>query len=229
MTDQSKNVPAIHTEVDEGDYGNLIENPPKVKFTADYKWERGGELISPQREFFVVEILRATQRWVDGLPAEGSRVLAPGEPWPNVEELNAKAPQSDWRDYFGNKVGPWQNSRVVYLMDPKTLEVITFPTPTAGGAIAVRELKKGLERARLMRGPDVYPLVTLGDVDFPTKKGGRKRRPAFKVLNYLSLGPEKPVPAQIGHTNAEPERPAKRTTPKPRQASAEFDDEIPWA
>ena len=107
---------------DDEDYGNtLIENPPKVKFGADYTWTRGGEPIPPTREFFVVEIVRVTQRWIDGLPAEGSRVLEPGERWPDIDELNEKAPRSEWRDYFGNKVGPWQNSRVVYLMDPKTL------------------------------------------------------------------------------------------------------------
>jgi hypothetical protein len=231
------------SDVDDEGFGGLIENPPKVKFTNEATWMRGEEVISPDREFFVIGILRVVQRWINQLPAEGSRVLEPDEPWPDVEKLNKAAPPEEWRDYFGKRVGPWQKSYVVYLLDPRSTEVFTYPTSTGGGITAVRQLRKSIARARQIRGPDVYPLVTLSNIYGSNNFGGR-RYPRFIFKDCRPLS-EKSAPAQIEHHDDHGEHDDRRhdrvegvklkstdrgesKPPKRESLKHDLDDEIPW-
>jgi hypothetical protein len=239
-----KNMPAVSgdgfSDVDDEGRGSLIENPPKVKFGNDAKWTRGDEVISSSRTFLVINILRVLQHWVNQLPTNKSRVLKPGEKWPDIEELNTAAPPEEWRDHFGKRIGPWQKTYMVYLFDPQTMEVFTYPISTEGGFAAVRALRKGTERARRVSGQGVYPLITLGDAAFPTSFGLR-RRPNFNVLGYKP--PRQASPAQIEHRDerhgdghhdrGEGVKHADRGKGEPpvhRTKSAEpgLDDEIPW-
>jgi hypothetical protein len=244
--DSRKNMPAIHgdgfSDVDDEGNGSLIENPPKVKFGNDAKWRRGDEVIPSSRIFHVINIRRVVQHWVNQLPTNKSRVLEPGEKWPDIEELNAAAPPEEWRDHFGKRIGPWQKTYMAYLFDEKTTEVFTYPTTTAGGFRAIHELRKATERAQLVCGQEVYPLITLGDAAFPTSFGLR-RRPNFNILGYQPLGPRQASPAQIEHRDerhgdghhdrGEGVKHANRGKGEPsghRIKSAEpgFEDEIPW-
>jgi hypothetical protein len=174
---------------DYDDVSNSIIKGTKVKFTNDAKWldTVTGEVIQPGREFLIVEIIRVGQKWISGLPAE-TRVLLPDEGWPNLERLNEEAPRNEWREAFGRKVGPWQRAYVVYMMDPRTYDGFSYPTSTAGGFRAVSELKGATQRARMLRGPNVYPLVTLIDVFMKTQFGGRQR-PCFKIEDYVPIHP----------------------------------------
>jgi hypothetical protein len=197
MSYESKNLPVARDgfgDVDDENFGSLIENPPKVKFGNDAQWTRGEEAIPPNREFLVIKILRVLQHWVNQLPTDKSYVLKPEEHWPDVEALNKGAPPEEWRDHYNKRVGPWQKAYVVYLLDPHTLEVFTYPTSTAGGFRAVRELRKSTDRARLLRGPTVVPRVTLADTFFPVY-GGRQR-PHFHIVGFEPFGPGQ-APAQL--------------------------------
>jgi hypothetical protein len=159
----------------------------KLKFTNNAEWiNDSGEVIGPDREFLAVELAKVTQKWIDNLPAE-TRVVAPGDFFPDVEKLNAEASQEEWRDAFGKRVGPWQNSILLYLFDPKTLEGFTWPTSTAGGFRAIDELLNRVNRARKLQGDNIFPLVTLADAHMNTQFGGRQR-PSFKVARFIALG-----------------------------------------
>lgn len=172
--------------VDDGGARSIIRGV-KLKFTNSAEWvDEAGEVIVPEREFLVVELAKVVQKWLDAMPVE-TRVLAPAEYFPDLEILNAEAPQSEWRDAFGKKVGPWQNSIVAYLLDPKTMEGFTWPTSTAGGFRAIDELKGHVRRARMLQGANVYPVVTLADTHMRTQFGGRQR-PQFKVKRFVVLG-----------------------------------------
>jgi hypothetical protein len=158
-----------------------------IKFTNNAEWiDSAGEVIAAERKLIVIEISKVTQKWIDGLPVE-THTLAADQYFPDVERLNAEAPQSEWRDAFGKRAGPWQNSIMVYLFDPDSAEGFTWPTSTAGGFRAVDELQGRVLRIRAMRGAHYFPIVTLADTFMNTQFGGRQR-PQFKVVDFVALG-----------------------------------------
>jgi hypothetical protein len=158
----------------------------KLKFGSDAVWRSGdGEEISEDREFVVDDVARISQKWVDQRLVE-TRILGPGEPYPDIDKLNDAAPPEEWREVFGRRFGPWQKGQIVYLLDWKTARPYTYPAFTVGGSKAVRELRDSVRIARRVEGPDVYPVVTLSDAAFKTSYGAR-RRPHFNVKRYETL------------------------------------------
>ena len=188
-------------EPDDDDGLHSIIRGTKLKFTNTAQWiSAHGDVIEPSREFLAVEVRRVVQKWIDQKPVE-THILAPDEK-PHVDELNETAPKEEWRDRFGQEVGPWQFSNVVYLLDPATMAAFTFPTSTVGGFQAVRTLKDETNRARLLRGDNYFPMVTLGDVHMPTAFGGRQR-PAFIVKTFVLIGAAKRDSDAAMHDRAE--------------------------
>jgi hypothetical protein len=173
----------------------------KLKFTNNAEWlDDAGDVVDPTRELLVMELMKLSQKWIDGMPAE-TRIIGPDEYFPDVDRLNEEAPREEWREAFGKMVGPWQNCIAVYLFDPKTMDAFTWPTSTFGGFRAVDELKGKVKRARMIQGDNIYPLVTLSDVHMNTQFGGRQR-PAFKVVRFVPIGgPARPL---LEETKPEP-------------------------
>jgi hypothetical protein len=172
---------------DDDGVGMSIIRGEKLKFTNAGTWvDENGDPIAKDREFLVVEVMKVRQKWIDGKPVE-THILGSGEYFPDIEKLNAEAPRSEWREVFGKMAGPWQNSFVLYLLDPKPMRGFTFPTSTAGGFRAVFELKGDVHRARMLQGDNVYPVVTLADTHMKTQYGGRQR-PAFKIVRFVQIG-----------------------------------------
>jgi hypothetical protein len=217
---------SYHDGFDDPDDGNFrsIIRGAKLKFTNAAKWITGdGGEINAAREFLVVELVRVVQKWIDGKPVE-TRILAPEENFPDIDELNTAAPKEEWRDHYGKAAGPWQKSYVGYLLDPATMACFTYPTSTVGGFQAFHTLKDETRRARLVHGANVFPIVTLGDVDMPTGFGPR-RRPAFIVIRYVPIGPAaEPKPAIAAPASEEPPKP----TPKKGDSDGKMGDGIPW-
>jgi hypothetical protein len=166
----------------------------KLKFTNDAEWEGDDEAIEADREFLVAEILKTVQKWIGGRPIE-TRVLAADEKFPDIDALNDEAPDEEWVEKFGRKVGPWERAYIVYLLDPETMQVYTFPTSSDGGGRAVRELRQAASLARRLKGPGIYPRVRLTDVHMNTQFGGRQR-PHFEIVGYETLGSPALAPAE---------------------------------
>jgi hypothetical protein len=194
----------------------------KIKFTNDFRWLAGADEIDPAREFLVIEILRVEQKWVDQRAVE-TRILKPDER-PNVDELNDATPRTEWRDYFGKFVGPWQFSYVAYLLDPATMEAFTYPASTCGGYQAIDDLKEATQRARIVHGANFFPRVTLGRTHMPTGFGGRYR-PALIVKDFVRIGPG---PEGAPAIAAGPTPGGKNAEPKRGDSDAEMKDKIPW-
>jgi hypothetical protein len=218
-----------HDGFDDPDDGGLsIIRGTKLKFTNAAKWLTGdGDEINPAREFLVVELVRVVQKWKDGKPVgPETRIMAPGEPFPDIDELNEAAPKEEWRDHYGKAVGPYEKSCVAYLLDPVTMACFTFPTTTVGGFKAFKTLKDETKRARLVQGANVFPIVTLGDANMPTQfEPAGRRRPAFIVKRNVPIGPApEPKPVIAAPTLEEPPQP----TPKKGDSDGERDDHIPW-
>lgn len=175
-----------------------------VKFTNESAWElRDGEVMPADVELVAVDIARVVQKWVNQEPVE-TRILAPGEKFPDISELNEQVPKSEWGEGpDGRPRGPWQSQHIVYLLNPQTMDRYTFPTGTVGGAIAVRDLVDKTNWMRKFRGAHVYPVVTLSDTFMKTRFGGRQR-PHFLIKRWVGMGPaeDKALPAPTSPAQA---------------------------
>jgi hypothetical protein len=229
MDEKTKNMPvAIDDGLDaisDDDASGIIKGT-KLKFTNDGEWETGdGVAIAADRELIVVEIVKAVQKWIDQLPVE-TCVLAADEKFPDIDELNAEAPREEWCEKFGREVGPWQKCYVVYLLDPETVQIFTFPTSTDGGSRAIRELREATRLARRIRGANIYPRVRLADAHMNTRYGARQR-PHFNIIHYETLGGSE----RATLTAAEPKlievKPnSERTAPASNKCSARLDPDF---
>ncbi len=166
------------------DRARLIKGT-KLQFTNDFQWVAGDEVIEADREFIVIKQVKAEQKWIDDRPVE-TVFLGSSEKWRDLDKLNDAEPRELWREKFGKQVGPWEHCRVVYLVDPQTWQIYTFPTSSWGGDQCVRDLRDATDLARRVRGQDLYPRVSLGDTFMKTSYGGRQR-PVFTIKGYESL------------------------------------------
>jgi hypothetical protein len=195
-----------------------------LKFTNEAAWVTSdGEEVSADLELVAVDIIRVVQRWHDAKPLE-TRVLKPGEKFPDVNALNAAVPQAEWSEGpDGRPRGPWQAQHLTYLLDPRTMGKYTYATGTVGGAIAVRDLVDRTQWMRKFRGANVYPVITLDDMFMATRFGGRQR-PFFNIKRWVSLADGDALPA--------PEQPKLSDRGvqevKPPSLAEDTGDEIPW-
>ena len=161
-----------------------------AKFSNEGAWITGdGDELLSGLELVAVDVARLCQKWVDQKPEE-TIFVAPGEKFPDIDELNTKAPKSEWReDLNGKMVGPWQRQSILYLLDLKTLDKYTYPTATTGGSIAIRELCEKTKWMRRHRGQNVCAVVRLSDTHMATRFGGRQR-PHFEIVRWIGLDGE---------------------------------------
>jgi hypothetical protein len=185
-----------------------------MKFGNDAKWyTRDTIAIDPAKEFLAVGVSRVVQKWLHSMPVE-TITLAPGQPSPDVERMNAETPQSEWEmGPDGKPRGPWQAQQIVYMLDAATMDKYSFPTGTIGGSKAIKELVDKINWIRGCKGAGFYPVITLADTHMPTRFGGRQR-PHFIVKRW----------EKIGGTPAA----AISTTVAPPTLKEDLKDEIPF-
>jgi hypothetical protein len=174
-------------EGDERQGGGVIQGTV-AKFTNEATWvTRDEEELPSDLELIATDIARLVQKWIDQQPVE-TRILEPGEKFPDIEALNEATPRSEWTEGpNGKPCGPWQAQYVVYLLNPKTMQRYSYATGTVGGSIAVRELRDSVTWMRRLRGANVYAVVTLSDKFMKTRFGGRQR-PHFVIVRWITFG-----------------------------------------
>jgi hypothetical protein len=142
------------------------------------------------------------QLWKDKTPVQ-TIIKRPGQPWPNIDDLNAEIPEDQWELGLDGKLRPpWQRQFVIYMLDPETAANFTFANGTTGASIAVSNLKDAIKWQRAIRGDHVVPLVELSNKPMKTKFGS-KLRPHFQVIEWRNLdvsftkeaAPQLPLPA----------------------------------
>jgi hypothetical protein len=220
----------------------------RIKFTNDGRWVDAEDTdLDASLELIVVKAVRCVQKWgPDQRPIE-TKILGPNEPYPNIKALNEACPQSEWREDPGGKlVGPWQPQRVLYFVDPVSLDKYTYPTSTIGGTRAVHELVDKIAWMQKYRGKGIVPKVRFASAHMPTRFGGRSR-PHFQIVCWVAPGSGEieggqpaplPKPDQVADTAAGeiiPPTPAMKTvapmgtkTVTEPSLSEEMNDTIPF-
>jgi hypothetical protein len=218
-------------EGDDQSHGGGVIKGMTVRFTNEGTWiNRDEDEVPHDLELVVVDVARAAQKFINHVRVE-TRILEPGEKFPDITQLNQRVPRSEWSDGpDGKPRGPWQAQDVLYLLNLETMDRFTFPTGTVGGQIAVRELVDKTKWMRKLRGTHVYPIIRLSDTFMPTRFGGRQR-PHFEIKRWVLFGPdEKALPAPLGSntaldsTQTAPEQPR---TVEPPTLSEAMNDELP--
>ena len=229
-----------------------------VKFGNSAEWEtRDGEVVDHDVKLIVTDIIRAVVKWGADKKPEQTTIIPPGQPFPDVEAMNAAIPKDQWRQGPAGPQGPFQTQQLVVMLNPRNMEHFTFATSAIGGFIAVRDLVDKVKAMRRYRGP-VSPIITLGDAPMRTRFGER-RRPHFNIVDWvhMDVGGESPLtalPAPLPDSSAtrvieaeavmEPvvaagqaaglTKPAKRPKSNslnrvaPLTTAEEMNDELPW-
>jgi hypothetical protein len=207
-----------------------------LKF-VDGRWNDGDDCAPPD-ELMVMGITRALQCWRDKTPVD-TLVERPGEPLPDVNELNAQIPKKEWDlGLDGQPRPPWQLNHVVYLIDPTTADTFTYLNSTTGARIAVERLQDKFRWMRALRGSNVVPIVKLDSRPMKTKFG-TKMRPEFAVSEWREIDRTSEALAQIEPPRTNPPasnaetaatQPAKKADPgksvTPVTLKEEVNDEI---
>ena len=89
----------------------------------------------------------------------------------------------------GKSRDPWQSTRFVYLLDPISMEMLTYSTSSSGGRTAVINLADQITRMRELGRVGAQPVVELGAEKMPTKFG-MKSKPLFKIVKWYGGGNE---------------------------------------
>ncbi len=121
-------------------------------------------------------------RWEDGKPAE-HRVRAPRERLPERKELGY-LDKKQWRlSPSGEPQDPWQDTRYLFLADPRDAAIFTYITATFTGRSAVNGLASQIVRMRVTR-PGINPVVELDSAPHQTKYG-RKMKPVLRIVGWV--------------------------------------------
>lgn len=215
----------------------------RIKFNDPHWTDGNGAPLDLTKELVVVKVLRCVQKWSDEVqhPVE-TRVLRPGEPFPNIDAMNQACPEAEWREdpFTKSPKGPWEAEHVLYLtssaLDKFTFTAPVAPKATVGSVRAVEQLVDKVNWMQRYREPGILAVVLLSSVHMPTKYGGRMR-PHFEIIRWLAPGGDVVEPLALPPSNraaAEvipPTKAAAKTstkTVKKPSSSEDPDDEIPW-
>jgi hypothetical protein len=198
MSDELKNSTSLITVGDGLDgYTDAVEGDERpasqgliqgtlVKFGNTAEWQtKDGEVLDHDTRLIILDLKRAIIKWGADKKPEETRIIPPGQPFPDVAAMNEAIPKTQWRQGFNGLEGPWQPQQCAVMLDPHTMEHFTFATSATGGFIAIRELADKVKAMRRYRGP-VSPIVTLDDAPMKTRYGDR-RRPYFTIVDWVRL------------------------------------------
>ena len=111
----------------------------------------------------------------------------PGEALPDVDELNAQIPRSEWKEGLdGQPRPPWQHAYVAYLVSVDDASLYTFVNGTIGARIAVERLQDKVKWMRALRGVNCAPLVRLDSKLMKTRFA--ELRPEFTLVEWRQIG-----------------------------------------
>jgi hypothetical protein len=135
--------------------GTLLTFVDKQWFAGTGKFK---EEVPIGTRLIAIAFRQGWKRWKDGVVVDF------------VTEIDGHYPQRNELGYLDERewaygpddkpADPWQDSREVVLVDPKTFAEYTFCTATKGGRGEVDRIKRSVQTARRFR-PDKLPIVSL--------------------------------------------------------------------
>jgi hypothetical protein len=197
----------------------LFRSNNYLRWTDNHSWfDRDG--LKPPSPLLVFAVDEALQKWKDN-----KQDIIRDKPLPDIEQLNAAIPQSEWEHGLdGNLRKPWEHVVIVCMIDPNTGKSFRYTAATRGAHIAYDDLKEAVITMRALRGDAVIPAVNLSERPFKTNFGMRKR-PHYEIVGWKTPGGDaqavsaRPVTPQLAGPAAAPVKtpPAAANVPPPQQ------------
>lgn len=184
----------------------------KFKKGKYYVGKGDGEELPLGMQLVVLSTTVGWQKWVDGERVD-QRFRIAGARLPTREQLGDE-------DLIDAEDDPWQLTRFLYLLDPKTATDYTFVTTSWGGHDAIRTLSRQIA-IRRANGSGADAIIKLGVGHKHSKNYGSIPAPKFEVIGWTGES-AKPVPAIS--------KPSKFDDGFGDEVSkhADMDDEIPF-
>ena len=186
---------------------------------VDGRWSTQDDPDMTFHQLLALTTVKAIQRWQLKEPIES--VVDTGAGLPDIDELNAKIPRTEWELGLDREPRPpWQRQYVVYLLDASDASIFTFANGTIGARMAWERLVDRVSWMRALRGTAVFPLITLDSRPMKTQFG-TKLRPEFSITDWRDLGgtgkpalestPPRAIEARQRHPSASRSRRRRRT------------------
>jgi hypothetical protein len=174
---------------------NRVIKGDLLKF-RDGRWYVGSVQIADRTSLVALATAAYWQLWI---AAKSTQIIMrePGGVLPDRRELSYLDPQEWPIGLSGDRQDPWQDTRAVFLADPKTARAFTFCTSSMGGHEAVRTLSGQIARMRVAK-PGVLAVVALSAAEMKTRYG-LKSKPLFEVTGWVggeTLPPEIELPQE---------------------------------
>jgi hypothetical protein len=180
-----------------------------MKFNSGVYATTAGEVITANREFYLMGLLKIVQKFV-GQKLITSFVVPSHDPIPDLKKMNAEAPQEEWgvNRFNGTPQGPWSYLLVLKLRDVDTLDRYVFITNSKGGGLAVSDLTDKIKWVRGLKGKNMTAVV-ICEPGVRFKSGYNPAgvlRPSFHIVKYARLIGEENSPALLPapETNSPP-------------------------
>jgi hypothetical protein len=158
--------------------GTLLTFVDKQWFAGTGKFK---EEVPIGTQLIAVAFRQGWKRWKDGVVVDF--VTEIDGHYPRRNELGY-LDEREWECGPDDKPGdPWQDSREIVLVDPKTFAEYTFCTATKGGRGEVDRLKGSVETARRFR-PGKLPIVCLEWKRMSTDYG-MKSKPFLRIVDWF--------------------------------------------
>jgi hypothetical protein len=174
-------IPRANNDWDDGDGRSSSSVRGSLLKFVDGRWSvKGGTTIPPK--LLAVSTRTLLQCWKDAKPISTISEY----PLPDVDELNAKIPESKWEvDKFNSdkRVPPWRKYWAVYMLDPATMNRFTYINSTNGARQAVDDLRDAVRMMHAVRGSNLLPVVELSSKIMHTQYG-EKARPEFRITSW---------------------------------------------
>jgi hypothetical protein len=194
-----------------------------MKFNSGAYATTAGEIITANREFYLIGLIKMMQKFV-GKKLITSFVVPPHDPLPDLDKMNAEAPQEEWgvSPFNGKPQGPWSYILALKLRDFDTLDRYVFITNSTGGGIAVGDLTDKIKWVRGLKGQNTTAVV-ICEPGVRFKSGYNPQgvlRPSFRIVKYARLIGEENNPALLSAPETVTVEPASMET-RPSMTAAE--------
>jgi hypothetical protein len=160
----------------------------RIRFNGSNVWVGpDGKPLNLSIQYLVTGARIGLQRWVKKDGKAVPEVILQ-KPLPDIDELNAAIPVSQWeKGLDGKPRAPWNYIYVIYLVNEVTGQMFTYVNSTTGTRIAYGKLVDQVCTAQSLRGEDVVPVIRLSTAPMKSQFGERPR-PAYEVVELRSIG-----------------------------------------
>ena len=148
-----------------------VSHGTPARWTETTGWRDRDGLPIPDT-MLVIYYFKALRSWVNKRATYNI-----DDPLPNLDELNASIPRSEWPiGLSGEPEKPWKFVYVFYLVDFKTGTMFTYEHDTFGAMLCYDALHEAVTVQRMLRGSHVFPVVHMEQRPWKSARFGPQMR-----------------------------------------------------